>query len=216
MPARPPVRLSAPRRRALLRAGLALSVAALGPALSACSERRPGWSLYDVEGHLPDLAFTLSGAGGRTVSAEDLRGQTVLLFFGYANCPDVCPTTMAQLADVLQRLGTRAEQVRIVFISVDPHRDTPDVLQAYVSAFTPRAIGLTGTEKQIAAVAKRYRVAYQIEPPRPGAGPDEYDVTHSRGVFVFDGRGRARLLAAESDNAETIARDLQKLLDESA
>jgi len=180
--------------------------------LAACSERSADWSLYNVRGHLPDLKFTLSGAGGKTVSAEDLRGKTVLLFFGYASCPDVCPTTMAQLTDVLQQLGDAAAQVRIVFVSVDPHRDTPDILQAYVDAFNRQAIGLTGTERQIADLARRYRVAYQIEKPRPGDDADVYDVTHSRGVYIFDGKGRARLLASDADSTAAMVKDLRRLV----
>ena len=86
--------------------------------------------MYDVSGHLPDLKFTLQGAGNRTVTERDLKGKTALLFFGYASCPDICPTTMAQLSEVLQKLGDDARDVRVVFVSVDPHRDTPDVLQS--------------------------------------------------------------------------------------
>ncbi|WP_144634442.1 SCO family protein [Bordetella genomosp. 13] len=180
--------------------------------LAACSERSADWSLYNVRGHLPDLKFTLSGAGGRSVSSDSLRGKTVLLFFGYASCPDICPTTMAQLSTVLQQLGDQAERMRIVFVSVDPHRDTPDMLQAYVDAFNKQAIGLTGTEKQIADLARRYRVAYQIEKPRPGDSADVYDVTHSRGVYIFDGRGRARLLASDTDTVTAMVHDLKQLI----
>jgi len=180
--------------------------------LAACSDRSANWMLYNVKGHLPDLQFSLAGAGGQTVSSDALRGKTVLLFFGYASCPDICPTTMAQLSDVLRQLGPQAEQVRIVFVSVDPHRDTPDMLQAYVDAFNKQAIGLTGTDTQIADLARRYRVSYQIEKPRPGSAPDSYDVTHSRGVFVFDSQGRARLLASDTDSTEALLHDLKQLI----
>ena len=160
--------------------------------LAACGDRNVNWTLYDVKGHLPDLKFSLPGAGGKTVSSDDLKGKTVLLFFGYASCPDICPTTMAQLTAVLQNLGDKARDVRIVFVSVDPHRDTPDILQAYVDAFNKNAMGVTGDEKQIADLARRYRVAYQIEKPKPGDDAEIYDVTHSRGVYIFDNKGRAR------------------------
>src|SRR3546814_7915520 len=109
------------------------------------------------------------------------------MFFGYASCPDVCPTTMAQLSQVMLELGDQADKVRILFISVDPHRDTPEVLQAYVNAFDSNAIGLTGTEKQVADVARRYRVAYQIEKPKSD-DHDNYEVAHSRGVYIFEDR----------------------------
>lgn len=188
--------------------GLALSIG-----LAACGDRGVDWSLYNVRGHLPDLKFALDGVGGKTITEEDLKGKTVLLFFGYASCPDVCPTTMAQLTEVMRLLGKDAENVRIAFVSVDPHRDTPELLQQYVNAFNPNAIGLTGDQKAIAGLAKRYRVAYQIEKPRPGATEEQYDVTHSRGVYIFDNTGRARLLASDSESTKVLAHDIKQLID---
>ena len=123
--------------------------------VSACGNYDSSEALYDVKGHLPDLKFTLNAAGGKTMTEQDLAGKTTLVFFGFASCPDICPTTMAALTEVVNRLGDQARDVRILFISVDPHRDTPDMLQAYVDAFNQQAIGLTGTEKQIADVARR-------------------------------------------------------------
>lgn len=190
--------------------GLLLALCVL---LAACGDRNVDWKLYNVRGHLPDLQFSLPGAGGKTVSSDDLKGKTVLLFFGYASCPDICPTTMAQLTAVLQNLGDKARDVRILFVSVDPHRDTPDILQAYVNAFNNNAIGVTGNEKQVADLARRYRVAYQIEKPRPGDAADQYEVTHSRGVYIFDKDGRARLLASDTDSIETLTHDVRQLID---
>lgn len=180
--------------------------------IAACGDSAE-WKLHNIKGHLPDLKFTLPGAGGKTVTEADLKGKTVLLFFGYASCPDICPTTMAQLTAVLQRLGEQGKDVRILFISVDPHRDTPDILQAYVDAFNKNAIGVTGSEAQIADFARRYRVAYQIEKPLPGDEADMYEVTHSRGVYIFDKQGRARLLASDTDSIDVLATDLKQLLD---
>jgi protein SCO1/2 len=180
--------------------------------LAGCSDPTQKWSLYDVSGHLPDLRFSLSGEGNKTITEQDLKNKTVLMFFGYASCPDICPTTMAQLTEVLEKLGDDAKDVRIIFVSVDPHRDTPDVLQAYVNAFNKNAIGLTGNEKQIAALARRYRVAYQIEKPKPGDDAKIYDVTHSRGVFIFDKTGRARLLAPDTEKVDVVTQDLRQLL----
>jgi protein SCO1/2 len=184
--------------------------------LPACSERSPDWTLYDVKGHLPDLKFTLNGANQKTWTEKDLKDQTVLLFFGYASCPDICPTTMAQLNEILEKLGDKSKNIKIVFISVDPHRDTPDVLQSYVNAFNPNAIGLTGDEKTISNLARRYRVAYQIEKPKPGDSADIYEVTHSRGVFVFDKNGDARLLASDSENTDAFVADLKKLIQQTS
>jgi protein SCO1/2 len=181
--------------------------------LAACSDPTQKWSLYDVSGHLPDLKFSLLGEGNKIITQKDLKDKTVLMFFGYASCPDICPTTMAQLTEVLEKLGDQAKDVRIIFVSVDPHRDTPDVLQAYVNAFNKNAIGLTGNEKQVADLARRYRVAYQIEKPKPGDDAKIYDVTHSRGVFIFDKTGRARLLAPDTEKVDVVTQDLRQLLE---
>lgn len=168
-------------------------------------------AIHNVRGFLPDLRFKLDGAGGKTYSEKDFKDKTVMLFFGYASCPDICPTTMVQLAQVMDSLGDQADQVRIVFISVDPHRDTPDVLQAYVDLFDDNALGLTGSEKQIADLARRYRVAYQIEKPRSD-DPDDYEVAHSRGIYIFDKKGRARILAADSESVEALTDAVRKIM----
>ncbi len=180
--------------------------------LTACTDQPAKWSLYDVSGHLPDLKFSLQAAGNKTFTQEDLKGKTVLMFFGYASCPDICPTTMAQLSEVIAKLGDDAKDVCIIFISVDPHRDTPDMLQAYVDAFNKNAIGLTGNEDQIAALARNYRIAYQIEKPKAGDNPDIYDVTHSRGVFIFDNQGKARLLASDTEAVDLVTQDVRQLI----
>lgn len=204
-----------PGRRHLLRltsrAGL-FALAAATPVISGCSDPDVQWSLYNVRGHLPDLKFSLVGPDGSAFTEEAVQGRTVLMFFGFASCPDVCPTTMAQLTEVLRLLGPAADKVRILFVSVDPFRDTPALLQAYVSAFNTSAIGLTGEKRAIAALAKRYRVAYQIEAPKNADEPGQYDVTHSRGVYIFDNRGRARLLAADTMAPDVLARDIGQLM----
>lgn len=168
--------------------------------------------IHPVRGFMPDLKFTLNAANQTVLTEKDMRGKVVLMFFGYANCPDICPTSMAQLADVMEKLGDDAQHVRILFVSVDPHRDTPDMLQEYVENFDDRyAIGLTGTEKQIADLARRYRVAYQIEKPR-SANPNDYEVSHSRGVYFFDAKGKARYLASDSEEVEALVEKVRALL----
>lgn len=167
--------------------------------------------LHPVRGFLPDLQFSLQTSGSKTVTQDDYKDKVVLLFFGYASCPDVCPTTLAQLAAVMEELGPQANQVRILFVSVDPHRDTPESLETYVKAFDKHAIGLTGTEKQIADLARRYRVAYQIEKPDPKTA-DDYEVAHSRGVYFFDREGRARFLAPDTESVEVLTDGVRRLL----
>jgi protein SCO1/2 len=185
-----------------LAAVLALWACGLGLALAA---------VHPVRGFLPDLKFSLQGAGGKTITQADFTGKVVLMFFGYASCPDICPTTMAQLAQVTEALGPQAEQVRILFVSVDPHRDTPDILQAYVDQFDRHAIGLTGNETAIADLARRYRVAYQIERPADGDGTS-YEVSHSRGIYAFDTSGHAVWLAPDSESREDLLAALKPLL----
>lgn len=168
-------------------------------------------AVHPVRGFLPDLQFTLQGAGGATITQQDFAGKIVLMFFGYASCPDVCPTTMVQLAQVTEALGADADKVRILFVSVDPHRDTPDILQAYVNQFDPHAIGLTGNESAIANLARRYRVAYEIEKPSAD-DPARYTVAHSRGIYCFDEQGRARWLAPDTESQDEILAALRPLL----
>jgi len=169
-------------------------------------------TVHPVRGFLPDLRFTLVGSNGATVTQDNFRGKVVLLFFGYANCPDICPTTMVQLAQVMRNLGDRANEARVLFVSVDPHRDTPALLQNYVRAFDSNATGLTGSPRQIADVARRYRVAFQIDKPADAANPKRYAVAHSRGIYFFDTQGRARFLASDGDSIEALTKAARELL----
>ena len=179
--------------------------------LAACSRAPSPWALTDVRGHLPDLRFHLIDDRGQPVSGARYRGQVAVLYFGYTHCPDVCPTTLAHLTVVLQNLGPLAERVRVLFVSVDPRRDTPAVLREYVHAFGPHIVGLTGTPDEIARVAKRYRVAYSYG--RPDA-QGNYTVNHSAALFVFDAQGRARLLGTQQSTVQQLTHDLRLLLTE--
>ncbi|AYR19564.1 SCO family protein [Alcaligenes faecalis] len=183
---------------------LALGLFLLGSAAAA--------NLHPVRGFLPDLRFSLQAAGPKTLTQDDFKDKVVMMFFGYASCPDICPTTLAQLGLVMEELGNDAEQVRIIFVSVDPHRDTPDSLARYIAAFDGKhTTGLTGSEKQIADLARRYRVAFQIEKPDPNA-PENYEVSHSRGVYIFDQQGRARYLAPDTESVQVLADGVRSLL----
>ncbi len=171
-----------------------------------------GSTIHPIRGFLPDLKFELVAAGNKTITEDDFEDRVVMMFFGYASCPDICPTTMAQLSAVMENLGEEARHVRVLFVSVDPHRDTPEILQAYVDAFGNRhAIGLTGTERQISRLARRYRVAYQIEAPT-GDDPDSYEVAHSRGIYIFDANGKARMLASDGESVEALTAAVRELL----
>jgi protein SCO1/2 len=180
--------------------------------VAGCSQNEPPWQLTNVSGHLPDLSFSLTGEDGKPIDASAFKGDTTLVFFGYTHCPDVCPETMARLMQVLVKLGDKeAQRVRILFISVDPARDTPQAMRDYVNAFDAvHARGLTGTDRQIESLARRYRVAYQMEKRDPNGN---YEVTHSSAVYIFDAAGRARLLATAADSPDALAHDLRRIID---
>ncbi|MFC5435569.1 SCO family protein [Rhodanobacter umsongensis] len=182
-----------------------------GLLLAGCHRNEPlPLRLTNISGHMPDLDFKLTDDLGKSVTGADYRGKVALLYFGYTHCPDVCPLTLAQLHVVMQRLGPLADGARILFVSVDPARDTPDVMHAYVHAFDPRAVGLTGDARAIEALSKRYRSAFSRE---PGSADGNYEVTHSSAIYVFDGAGKARVLATPSASQDDLVHDLHLLLD---
>ena len=156
---------------------------------------------------MPKLAFAMSRASdGAAVTARDYHGHVVLLYFGYTHCPDICPATLANLTDVLRRLGSRAKDVSVLFVTVDPNRDTLPILKAYTHAFAPEIDGLRGSPDALAALARRYRVAYSVT-------KNPYTVMHSSAVFFFDRNGRARLVTMNTDDIAGLTSDLNRLLD---
>lgn len=191
----------------------ALSLACLGmatPIDSALAETQ----FYSTRSHLPDLKFELQHTDEQRLSEQQFKQKVVLVYFGYTYCPDVCPTTMAELALMKSMLSEQQQaQVQVIFISVDPHRDTPARLEKYLEAFGLGAIGLSGTEKEIAAIAKRYRVAYQIEKPKNPNNPELYDVMHAEGIYVFDTNGKAAFLASNSHDIEGLHQRVVALLE---
>jgi protein SCO1/2 len=199
------------RRLGALAVALCAALCALSGS-AGCSHRAEPWQLTDVSGHLPDLDFTLTGDDGKPVAAGTLKGRASLVYFGYTHCPDVCPETMGRLMQVIDKLGPDAQKVRILFVSVDPARDTPKALHDYVGAFDAQhARGLTGTDAQIERMARHYRVAYQMEKRDPNGN---YEVTHSSAVYIFDARNHARLLATDHDTPDVIAADVRRIIED--
>jgi protein SCO1/2 len=152
--------------------------------------------------------FTLQGSDGRTVTDRDLHGRYVLMYFGYTFCPDVCPTTLSEVTTAMDKLGPKADQVQPVFVTVDPERDTPEVMGDYTAMFTPRLLGLTGTPEQIRAVAHAYRVYYQKH--RTGDGPADYSMDHSSLLYLLGPDGRFIALIRADEPGEAIAADIAK------
>lgn len=185
---------------------LCLALAAL---LAGCSSGGENWHSTSIDGVMPDLRFTLTNEDGHSVHASDYKGKVSLLYFGFTHCTDVCPTTLSTLAQAIARLGARADQVRVLFVSVDPKRDTPAVLKAYAREFGPQIVGLTGTQDQLGTLSKRYRVAYSYGKPD---GQGNYEVYHSSAIFVFDRDGRTRLLMTPKEGVKAVAQDLGRLL----
>ena len=153
--------------------------------------------------------FSLTDHYGKPARLADFRGKVVVMFFGYTQCPDVCPTTLSILRETMTLLGSDATRVQVLFVTVDPARDTPQLLAQYVPAFHPSFIGLYGDEKTIAATAKDFKVFYAKQ---PGKTPDSYSVDHSTGSYVFDPNGKLRLLLRHGEAPANVAADLKALL----
>tara|TARA_R110002167_G_scaffold192329_1_gene394759 strand:- start:863 stop:1459 length:597 start_codon:yes stop_codon:yes gene_type:complete len=176
--------------------------------LVGCSD--PSWQTKDISGLMPPLDFELISEEARSVTEADYAGNVTLLFFGFTHCPHICPTTLANLAAISQELGEEAQNdLRILFVSVDPDRDDPAKLREYTDAFGPEFTGLTGDGEALQALTRRYRVTY-------GYGEKDdtgnYDVSHSNAVFAFDRDGDAQLLIREDDPKEAVMADLSRLL----
>lgn len=180
----------------------------LGLAVAACT-RAPAWRTTDVSGKLPPLDFTLTDTAGRVRHGGDWRGRVVLLFTGFTHCPGVCPATLARLATVLEDIEGSRENVRVLFVSLDPERDSGAVLETYVRRFGPWFVGLTGTRAQLDALVRRYFLSYRREETATG-----HTVVHSDVIVVFDRRGRARLLARGTTPLDALKADLNRLLEE--
>lgn len=208
MPRPPSSSVAAISRRAAL-VGAAAAVTGLVTAAPAFA-----WNSTDLSGALPALQFTMTRASdGKTVTAADFKGKIVLLYFGYTFCPDVCPTTLLNLTTMLKSVGKDADAVRVLFVTVDPDRDTLSVLKEYTEAFAPQVVGLRGTPDELATLAKRYRLSYSVTPAADG---HPYEVTHSSAVYVFDRAGNIKLLfsglaLAKADTEPELA-DLRTLI----
>jgi len=192
-------------------------VAALLPLLIVVLAALPGcarpveWHGRDVTGLFPDLAFRLVGSDGLPVQADAFRGKTILLYFGFTNCPGICPATLGQLSAALKVLGPDAGRLQALLVSVDPARDTPAAMRDYTARFGPWLHGVTGPEAELRALNNAYKVDFLAQ---PADGDGNYDVVHSNRVFVFDPDGRCRLLLGDTADTAGVVSDLRRLLRE--
>lgn len=192
-----------------IRAFVAVLAAVLLALASACSPAGPKFANVDITGASYAQGFDLTDHTGARRTLADYRGKVVVIFFGFTQCPDVCPTTLAELADVRRKLGPRGADVQVLFVSLDPPRDTREVLAQYVTAFDPGFVGLGGTPEEIARVARDFKVFYQKV---PGKTETSYTLDHTAGSYVFDRSGKVRLFLRHGQSADAIAGDLAQLL----
>jgi protein SCO1/2 len=186
-----------------------LAMLLAGVLLAGCGKEQPTFRSTDITGAALGREFQLTDHDGKPRTLADFRGKVLVVFFGFTHCPDVCPTTLAELAKARKLLGPQGERVQVVMVTVDPERDTPEVLKQYVTALDPSFVGLTGDPEAIARTAKEFKVFYQKS---PGSSPQTYSVDHSSGTFVFDPAGRIRLLVGYGQGAEVFAHDIGQLL----
>ncbi len=204
-------------RRAWLRRAQALGLALLcGVALTACNDTvsaragaTPAFRGVDITGAEYARTLSLTDQHGQPRTLADFKGKVTLVFFGFTQCPDVCPSTMAELAQIRAKLGADGNRVQGVFVTLDPERDTPELLQAYMAGFDPSFIALRGTLEQTAAAAKEFKVFYAKV---PGKSPGSYSLDHTAGSYVFDTHGKVRLFVRYGSGPEALTADLKVLL----
>lgn len=198
------------KRRNLLSLSVALLAAGGMLPLAGCSEKAPSFVSIDITGADYARDFSLVDHNGQTRSIKDFAGKVVVVFFGFTQCPDVCPTAMSELAEIRKLLGADGERLQGIFITVDPERDTPEVLKAYMANFDPSFLALRpSSPEQLAALAKDFKAYYKKV---DGRTPTSYTMDHSAGSYVFDPQGRIRLFTRHGMGAKALAGDLRQLL----
>ena len=184
-----------------------------GAFFTACSEKKPSFHGVDITGAEYARDLQLTDPSGQLRSLKDFRGKVVVMFFGYTQCPDVCPTSLQELAEAKRLLGPEGERLQGVFVTIDPERDTPELLKAYMGHFDPSFVALRGTPEQTAAVAKEFKVYYKkVE----GKTPTSYTMDHSAGSYLFDPTGRVRVFHRYGSGAQALADDVRTLLREAS
>jgi protein SCO1/2 len=197
------------RRRAVKALGGAVALSITAGLLAACAPEKPSFKSIDLTGADYAQGFSLPDHNGQTRTLKDFGGKIVVVFFGFTQCPEVCPTSMADLAQVKQLLGPDGGKLQGIFITVDPERDTPALLKAYMASFDPAFLALRPTPEQLVQIAKDFKIYYKkVE----GKTPTSYTMDHSAGSYVYDTNGQLRLYSRYGAEAETLASDIRLLL----
>ncbi|WP_197275265.1 SCO family protein [Limnohabitans sp. 63ED37-2] len=192
-----------------MRIALALGLAGAVWGLSGCGQDKPAFRAVDITGADYAQGWELSDQNGQVRTLKDFAGKAVVVFFGFTQCPDVCPTALQEMAQAKQLLGADGAKLQGVFITVDPERDTPELLKAYMANFGPDFVALRPTAEQLPKVTKDFKIYYKkVE----GKTPTSYTMDHSAGSFTFDPQGRIRLYNRHASGAEALAADVKILL----
>ena len=194
-------------RRKAISLIVAAPLLALG-LLAGCTPAEPVFKSTDISGTSYGKTLRLTDHHGQERTLADFKGKVVTIFFGYTQCPDVCPTALSGMSTVMQELGPEADRVQVLFVTVDPERDTPELLAQYVPAFDARFLGLYGTAEKIAEVAKEFRVFYR----KSGDLAGHYTIDHTAGTYVFGPDGRPRLYVKHAEDPQVVVADIKALL----
>jgi protein SCO1 len=197
------------RRKAVLTLGASALTVGFAVGLAACSQQAPAFSSIDVTGASYARDFELTDHNGKVRHLSDFAGKVVVMFFGYTQCPDVCPTAMAELAQVKKALGSDGERLQGLFVTVDPQRDTPAVLKAYMENFDPSFLALSTTPDKLESLAAEYKVYFKKV---DGKTASSYTMDHSAGSYIYDTRGSLRLFARYGSGVEPMAADIRLLI----
>ena len=197
------------RRQAMKLLAGTMTLSILSGLLSACSPDKPAFKSIDLTGADYAQGFSLADHNGQLRTLKDFAGKVVVVFFGFTQCPDVCPTSLAELAQVKQLLGGDGDKLQAIFITVDPERDTPELLKAYMGNFDPSFLALRTTPEQLPQLAKDFKIYYKKV---DGKTPDSYTMDHSAGSYIFDEKGQIRLYSRYGAGAEVLASDIKLLL----
>lgn len=194
----------------LARVGLAASVVGAGVGLSACSKKPVAFKSTDITGADYGKSLSLTDVKtGKLRSLEDFRGSVVMVFFGFTQCPDVCPGTLLKAKQVKDALGSQGSKLQVLFVTVDPERDTNEVMSAYVTGFDPAFIGLRGDEAQTRKATREFKVFYQKVPNKDGSS---YTVDHTAASYIIDPKGQLRLFVRYGQSPDELAADIKQLL----
>ena len=197
------------KRNALKSMAACLMLAGVTGIMTACSPNAPQFTAIDITGADYAKGFSLTDHNGQTRTLQDFQGKIVMMFFGYTQCPDVCPTSMVEMAQIKQLLGKDADRIQCLFVTIDPERDKPEMLKEYMAAFDPTFLALVPTPEQLAVLAKDYKVYYKKV---DGPTPTSYTMDHTAGSYVYDTKGKLRLFTRYGTKPELTAADIKQLL----